>query len=126
MPRQAIQKLGSKMREPSYTYKAEKIRVIDGDTIDLRVDLGLRIFVEIRCRLFGINAPELSQPGGKDAKEALDLYTFAIPFLIIKTFKNPKDKYGRWLVLLYRDSLCINDDMVKKGLAEKDPFAKKV
>ncbi len=42
-----------------YRYIAELIRVVDGDTIDVRVDLGFQITQVIRVRLKGINTPEL-------------------------------------------------------------------
>ena len=41
-----------------YTYKAKLQRVVDGDTIDATIDLGLDVFVKKRIRFAGINAPE--------------------------------------------------------------------
>ena len=51
-----------------YTYRAKLIRVIDGDTDDLQVDLGFNIFVRERFRLAGINAYEISTEKGKIVK----------------------------------------------------------
>jgi len=41
-----------------YAYQLSNIRVIDGDTIDADIDLGFRITVRKRIRLYGIDAPE--------------------------------------------------------------------
>ena len=41
-----------------YTYNAEVLRVLDGDTIDVLIDLGFSTHRKIRVRLYGINAPE--------------------------------------------------------------------
>ena len=41
-----------------YDYNCELIRVVDGDTVDLNVNLGFDIWVKKRVRLYGIDAPE--------------------------------------------------------------------
>ena len=46
------------MRSGLYVYQLSNIRVIDGDTIDADIDLGFRITVRKRIRLYGIDAPE--------------------------------------------------------------------
>jgi len=42
-----------------FEYKIEILRVIDGDTVEARVDLGFHTFVVEKMRLWGINTPEL-------------------------------------------------------------------
>ncbi|GAG20500.1 unnamed protein product, partial [marine sediment metagenome] len=42
-----------------YTYRAKLDRVVDGDTVDLFVDLGFNICIKDRFRLLGIDTPEL-------------------------------------------------------------------
>ena len=51
-----------------WTVPATVIRVVDGDTLVLRLDLGWHITLESRCRLIGINAPELSTDEGTAAR----------------------------------------------------------
>jgi micrococcal nuclease len=51
----------------SYIYRAIVVRVIDGDTAILDVDLGFYTTVRMSCRLVGINCREHDQPGGKEA-----------------------------------------------------------
>lgn len=91
-----------------YTYQAKLIDVIDGDTVDLLIDLGLSTFVKERCRLYGIDAPEMPSERGKIAKAYLEsLLNAATGELFVATRKmtrKPKektDKYGRYLAVLY-------------------------
>jgi len=44
---------------PTYEYYGECTRVIDGDTIEVHLDLGLRVYTTIRVRLLGVDAPEI-------------------------------------------------------------------
>ena len=46
--------------QPTYTYRAVVEKVVDGDSIDFRVDLGFRVEIFIRTRLYGLGAPEVS------------------------------------------------------------------
>src|SRR4051812_7009805 len=58
--------------KPSYTYKAEVLRVVDGDMLVARVDLGMRTFVEVPLRLNGINSRGLStEQGGTRVPQGL-------------------------------------------------------
>lgn len=59
---------------PAYRYAADVLRVIDGDTLEVRVDLGFSVYVAERIRLRGVNAPELNRrgPTGEDGVRARD------------------------------------------------------
>jgi len=101
-----------------YEYNASLIRVIDGDTAILRVDLGFKMYCEMSFRLLGINAPELNSTGGAAAKDHLfQLLTALGPTLRIQTTK--PDKYGRWLVTFPRpyDATTVNQQMIEDGQA---------
>ena len=91
-----------------YAYQAKLIEVIDGDTVDLLIDVGLEIHKRERCRLYGIDAPEMPTEAGKAAKAHLEsLIGAATGRLFVatrKTTRKPKektDKYGRYLAVLY-------------------------
>ena len=91
-----------------YTYQAKLLNVIDGDTVDLMIDLGFGVHVKERCRLYGIDAPEMPTEPGKIAKAYLEsLLNAATGDLFVATRKmvrKPKektDKYGRYLAVLY-------------------------
>ena len=100
-----------------FTYQAKLIEVIDGDTVDLLIDLGFGVHVRERCRLYGIDAPEMPTEAGRNAKAYLEsLIGEATGELFVATRKmtrKPKektDKYGRYLAVLYvgADSLDMN------------------
>jgi micrococcal nuclease len=80
-----------------YEYDAELVRVVDGDTVDISVDLGFHISQQIRVRLNGINAPELSTPAGKAAKGFLEGLLPVGTSLRCNTVKDKTEKYGRYL-----------------------------
>ena len=91
-----------------YTYAAKLIEVVDGDTVDLLIDLGFGVHVKERCRLYGIDAPEMPTEAGRNAKSRLEsLIGAATGELFVATRKmtrKPKektDKYGRYLAVLY-------------------------
>lgn len=83
----------------TYCYRAEYVRAVDGDTVDLNVDLGFRVRKLIRVRILGLDTPELREPNGPEAR----LYAGALlshgedfPLRVV-TYKDKTDKYGRWL-----------------------------
>ena len=107
-----------------YQYKVKKInRVIDGDTVDLDIDLGFWITVSHRVRLKDINAAETrtlnleEKAKGLVAKEWLEKELSREGEWIIETFK--EDKYGRILGVLYfvGDPVTVNERMLNEGIA---------
>lgn len=55
-------------------YPVEVVRVVDGDTLQVRVDLGLETFRLVDIRMEGIDAPELPTSKGKAARQWLETY----------------------------------------------------
>ena len=105
-----------------YIYKVKLVKVIDGDTSDLEVDLGFRTYVEDRFRLYGINTPERGKPGYKEATDfCKQWFANNAGIAYIKSFKPYRDKYGRYLVALYKDDTLtgqsLNDELVQANLA---------
>jgi endonuclease YncB( thermonuclease family) len=94
-----------------YTYKAKLNRVVDGDTVNLTIDLGFKLTYTANCRLAGINAPEMNTEEGKVSKVAL-MQMLSPEFTIEST---GLDKYGRPVVRIGN----INDKMVEGGYATK-------
>jgi micrococcal nuclease len=91
-----------------YKYDAEVIKVIDGDTIRLKIDLGFRMFMVSNCRLYGINAAELNSTveAEKFKAEAVKKYLNNILPVGKKVVIDSRelDKYGRPLIYLYYDN----------------------
>lgn len=100
---------------PEYTYKAAVLSVYDGDTITVAADLGMHVTIRAKLRLYRIDAPEMGTPLGLKARD--HLRSLLVPPLTIKTFKDPGDKYGRWLADVYSGDICVNDQMVIDGMA---------
>ena len=81
-----------------YRYHALVDRVIDGDTVDLIVDLGFHVRVYQRFRLVGVNTPELR---GAESQQGIAAKAFVQSILpigfrvIVESSKT--EKYGRWL-----------------------------
>ena len=102
-----------------YNYKAKINRVIDGDTVNLTIDLGFRLTYTANCRLAGINAPEMkgiTMAKGMAAKDYLeDLLGFAECTIDSKEL----DKYGRPVVVIWANGINVNIKMVTDGMAEK-------
>lgn len=87
-----------------FEYKAKVTRVVDGDTLDVAIDLGFGIVKHDRLRILNLDTPETygrASPAeklhGKEATEyASDLFDVC-PNVIIKTKKDKQGKYGRYL-----------------------------
>lgn len=81
-----------------YTYMAKVKRWVDGDTVDMEVDLGFHIATHCRFRVLNLDTPER---GSENYKEATELAKSVHPegsTVEIQTHKT--DLYGRWLVSL--------------------------
>jgi micrococcal nuclease len=109
-----------------YTYRAELVRMIDGDTIELYIDLGFHVTVREKVRLNRINAPEkrgkyLTREDRKKGKESTDYLVHLLdtysPFTIV-TMRDKQGKYGRYLVdIVGSNGEDINAMMVTDGHA---------
>lgn len=105
-----------------YVYKASVIDVYDGDTITALVDLGFHIKMQIKVRLYGINTPEITgitRPAGLRSKERV-VELIHGKDVILKTYKDKQEKFGRWLADVYVDDVntkSINQLLVEEGLA---------
>jgi micrococcal nuclease len=110
-----------------YQYYVRKVEnVVDGDTIDVLIDLGFDILFASRVRLAGIDTPEsrtkdLAEKAlGLEAKEYLKKHLKDAKSVVIKTEKmDSSEKYGRILGWLYinDDTESINDKMINDGYA---------
>ena len=108
-----------------HQYKIKKVnRVIDGDTIDVDIDLGFWVTVSYRVRLKGIDAAETRTKDLKEKAEGVKARLWLEKELsrsnewIIETHK--EDKYGRILGTLYLDGdpVTVNERMLNEGIAK--------
>lgn len=110
-----------------YFYKAEVKKIIDGDTLDIVIDLGFDTLRKTRVRLYGINTPEsrTSNPEekllGLAAKEFVEQWIDKNKFQVkIQTILDKNEKYGRVLALVWDDNNnCLNKEMISNGYARE-------
>lgn len=104
----------------------EVVKVVDGDTIDVVIDLGFDVLYKSRIRLAGIDTPESrtrdleEKKLGLEAKEYLKSKLSEAKDVVIKTEKsNSKGKFGRILGWIYADGEfnSINHTMIDEGYA---------
>ena len=108
-----------------YVYKALLKRIIDADTIVCDIDLGCEIWLRNEhCRLIGIDAPEVrgeERPQGIESRIFLETLLGQDQRLLLRTHKNHKGKYGRWLVEVWQtdSDTSVNDILVEQGYAAR-------
>lgn len=102
------------MPSDEYARKAKLNRVVDGDTVDLDVDLGYSITTKQRFRLLGIDTPERGQVGFNEAKRKMEELLQGQSIIVVST---KEGKYGRYLGQLYVGTTDINQTMLDLGLA---------
>lgn len=110
-----------------YQYYVREVKsVVDGDTIDVLIDLGFNILFEQRVRMAGIDTPEsrtkdkFEKSLGIESKEYLKKHLKDAKSIVIKTEKmDSSEKYGRILGWVYinGDTVSLNDMMINDGYA---------
>jgi len=111
---------------PNYIYKVTKVnKIVDGDTIDVTIDLGLNIFIVKRLRLLNIDTDERRR-GTSDQKKRAKMATNRISELVssgnvfIRTKMDTTGKYGRLLATIYVELdngsiMNVNKTLVSEG-----------
>jgi len=108
-----------------YEYHVRRVtKVVDGDTIDVDIDLGFDISFSSRVRLAGIDTPEsrtkdaYEKKLGLESKEWLKKALEHADKVVIKTEKiNSTEKFGRVLGWLFVDDVNLNLAMIDQGYA---------
>ena len=106
-----------------YTYKAILDRVVDGDTIDVNIDLGFDVSIKKRVRFAGINAPESRTRDLEEKARGLAAKD-RVKAILAETLESTEiGKYGRVLGKIHINILdgcegltqiCLNDQLVKE------------
>ena len=105
-----------------YEYKCKVKRVVDGDTMDVILDLGFDVHHAVRVRMAGIDTPESrtrdldEKARGKLAKAFLKDWLNQEnekKKIVVKTFKKSKGKFGRVIAEIWVDDVNVNEDMIK-------------
>jgi len=110
-----------------YEYRVKKVhKVVDGDTIDVDIDLGFSVSFFSRVRLAGIDTPESRTTDAKEkalgleVKEKIKKELAAAKDVVIKTEKpDSSEKYGRILGWVFLDGsdVSLNQKLINEGYA---------
>ncbi len=105
-----------------FTYKAFVERVVDADTLIVKIDLGFENRIRQYLRLRGINAPELSTEAGRKAKAFVERELAKAPHIILTSSRS--DKYDRYLADVFYEKdpgqeFYLNQILLDQGLAER-------
>ena len=116
----------AKLGDPTdFSYRVNKVtKVVDGDTIDVIIDLGFDIMYKSRVRLFGIDTPEsrtrdlVEKKFGLKSKKFLQEQLKKATKITIKTYRGDETgKFGRILGDVWCDGKSVNQLMCKVGHA---------
>jgi micrococcal nuclease len=116
----------TKLADSLYYYQAVVRSVYDGDTLTVDIDLGMNNWVHgEKLRLLRINTPEVKGETRAAGFAARDFLRSLIDgkTIVIETYKDDKEKYGRYLAEVWvqddnKRYFNVNDRMVKEGHAE--------
>lgn len=96
--------------QPQFSLRGWVVGISDGDTLTLLTQNRQ----QVKIRLHGIDAPELGQAWGQQAKRALSSLTFRQAVNVQET---DRDQYGRIVGIVYRGQLPINETLIASGHA---------
>ena len=113
------------MKDNLYHYRATVVRVVDGDTVDVMLELGFNVSLKERVRLYGINAPESRTRDKLEKVKGLAAKDFVVDWtedhadeIVIVTRIDKRGKYGRVLGTIMTESgENLNELMIKEGHA---------
>lgn len=92
-----------------YIYNSKIINVVDGDTVDVLIDLGFYVSIRQRVRLYGIDTPELNSTDQVKRAIAVQAKAFVVAF----------NGFGRFLAEIFfkDDPISLNEKLINSGLA---------
>ena len=122
--------MSRELNKPNYTYKVTVDRVVDGDTVDVLIDVGFKTTVFKRLRLVELDTEELrsSDPirreGAQNAKARMEEILANADTVYVQTYLDSTGKYGRLLATIWVEKdgnlTNVNEQMVLEGF-EKAP-----
>jgi micrococcal nuclease len=100
--------------EPVYRYRATAKRVIDGDTYELELDLGLRVRCVVPVRLRGLDCPEIRTQEGLAARRSAEELFKTSKSCVVETHKDTQS-FARWIADVYVDGKSMADELRNRG-----------
>jgi len=105
-----------------YRYRAKVMRVVDGDTLDVDIDLGFKVWTKQRVRMYGIDTPETRTRDKEEKKAGLASKKWLsdeIEGIEVELESKEWGKFGRSLSVVYKGRRNMNKELVKLGLAKE-------
>ena len=119
-----IYNMKKKKQLKKYVYRANLIRIVDGDTVNAFIDVGFNIHTKISLRLEGIDCPESRTTNLEEKEHGKRAKAFLMDLLPnrFKITSHSVDKYGRGLATLWTldadgNTINVNKEMIKSGNA---------
>lgn len=109
-----------------YEYKLKEIiNIYDGDTMTVVLDLGFGVTKEEKLRLAKIDTPELRGEEREQGlisrdwlRERMETSMNNGDEILIRTFKDTKGKYGRYIAEIFINEVSVNMQLIAEGLAK--------
>lgn len=110
---------------PNYRFRGVIDQWVDGDTVDVSVDLGFCVYTKIRFRLAGLDTAELNSKDDEKAILAAKAHNFvqqwAVKGTVVYIASIKTEKFGRWLAEIFKTGMAgesVNDALLREGLAK--------
>tara|TARA_R100000306_G_C4363203_1_gene136344 strand:- start:111 stop:575 length:465 start_codon:yes stop_codon:yes gene_type:complete len=108
-----------------FEYRAEMVRIVDGDTLDAVIDLGFDVHIYKRIRLHGVNTPESRTRDLEEKKRGKAATQYVEDWFSencdrgvqFKLLSKELGKFGRVLGIVKTDCRILNEDLVRDGHA---------
>ena len=110
--------VGSAWAGQAATLEGVVVKVVDGDTIHVRISEGVE-----KVRYIGVNAPELhhprrgEEPGGREARD-VNRQLVAGRRVRLELDVQARDRYGRLLAYVWVGDTMVNSELVRRGYAQ--------
>ncbi len=102
--------------QPQYTYAARILRWVDGDTVDVVIQLGFRVDVQQRVRLLGVDTPEKGRAGYVAARERAEQVAPVGAKVVLRSYKpDGADLYGRYLARVECEGRDVTSVLIGEG-----------
>ena len=123
MDKEELLTLSQYPKPPQYVYRCKVVKIVDGDTQDVDIDLGFNITIRRRLRLYGINTWEIrgaEREKGLAAKKFVENFVADAKEIWLQTLMDAEGKYGRILAILWSvdpgefpGHKCLNTELLR-------------
>lgn len=110
------------MARDTYNRAADVLRVVDGDTLWVRADLGFYTDARFMVRIRGMQAPELRGPNKVAGKLSADYLSTLVGGKRVTIESYGQDKYGRWVCEVWVDGANVALNMIANKYAVEQPL----